>query len=298
MPKSKNPLWLSQAREFRPPLDESRLIWLRHGTTFSGAVVPTPEFHPCCEFSIIFSGSVLITTGGEEAIRKPGDVFLVPPGLPHDSRIIKYPVRYCAVFFEPFLLVEMMPHRDGKLLLNRFLARQTLSSRLFRPSGRLRSTIISGFEEMIQEATAQSFGYEIRLRNILLDLLVHLHRSEISSGCFFAETAEHANWRLVCAALGHLREHFSEIIYARDLAKAVGASPSRLRSFFHDLLGTTWGECLNTIRIQHAAGMLGQSDKRVAEIAFACGFETLSHFNTRFIDLMGQTPTDYRARIK
>jgi transcriptional regulator GlxA family with amidase domain len=155
---------------------------------------------------------------------------------------------------------------------------------------------MAGFEDLIREAEAKDFGYEIRLRGILLDLLVRLHRWEISSGHYFPDVAEHANWQIVCATLAYLREHFDEVIYARNLARAVGTSPSRLRAFFHDLLGTTWGHCLNAIRIRHAAALLSHFNKSVAEIAFACGFQTLSHFNTHFAAVMGQTPTDYRRR--
>lgn len=296
MNRSSHPLWLSDAREFRPPLDESAPIWIRHGEVRAGLILPHPEFHPCCEFSILLRGRLRITAGGEETQRGPGDIFLVPPGLPHDNRIIQYPYRFCAVFFQPFLLTEMMPKRDGQILLNRFLTRQPLSSRLPRLPSRLRTRLRAGFEDMIREAEAKDFGYEIRLRGILLDLLVRLHRWEISSGHPFPIATEHTNWQIVCATLAYLREHFAEVIYARDLARAVGASPSRLRAFFHELLGTTWGHCLNAIRIRQAAALLSHSPQTISEIAFACGFQTLSHFNMHFAAIMGQTPTRYRRR--
>jgi AraC-like DNA-binding protein len=245
--------------------------------------------------SIILEGSLLNRVEGEEKRRFPGDIFFTPPALPHDHEVLEYPVHYMAIFFRPSLLIEMAPERDGQILLHRFLARQSLDRRVVSVPKKLWPSVKSTFLEMAREAEANVFGCEIRLRTLLLNLLVELRRWEISSGQNPPEITARANWPRVCRALNYLREHSTESIYAKDLAQTIGTSQSRLRALFHDHLGTTWGHCLEVLRLEQAAALLCDPVQTISEIALSCGFQSLSHFNTRFQRLMGSTPTAYRA---
>src|ERR1700761_3840751 len=101
--------WLARSREFRPPINKAHPLWLRHGIVHAGPVVSGPEFHPCCEFSILLEGQMTMKVGREKFDRLPGDILLLGPGLPHDQVIVHAPVRYATVFFDSFLLLELSP---------------------------------------------------------------------------------------------------------------------------------------------------------------------------------------------
>ncbi|MBI3875979.1 MAG: helix-turn-helix transcriptional regulator [Verrucomicrobia bacterium] len=273
-------------------------IWIRHGTVRSGAVVPTPEFHHCCEFSIILTGTVLVSVEGEERRRYPGDLFVVSPGLPHDARILKYPVTYITVLFLPSLLIEMAPAHDDPLLLNRFLARQPLRRRLVRLPPALRRELMRGFSEMATESQQQEYGREIRLRTLLLNMLVQFQRWEIKTRPSPAAASRQDDWARLHRALNYLREHITGTIYARDLARATGVSESRLRALFHNTLGTPWGHYLETLRCEQAASLFCHSAMRITESALAAGFQSLGSFNASFRRVMGCSPTAYRRRAQ
>ena len=51
---------------------------------------------------------------------------------------------------------------------------------------------------------------------------------------------------------------------------------------------------MNRCRVVRAQQLLAGTSRRVAEIAFECGFESVPHFNRVFSRLTGATPTDYR----
>jgi AraC-like DNA-binding protein/mannose-6-phosphate isomerase-like protein (cupin superfamily) len=292
------PGWITRAREFTPPLRPQEPIWIRHGTVSSGEVVPTPEFHHCCEFSIILKGTGLVTVEGEARRRYPGDIFLVAPGLPHDARILKYPLTYVTVLFMPSLLIEMAPAHDGPLLLNRFLARQPLSRRLVRLPPWLRRELSRGFSELVTESQQQEYGREIRLRTLLLDMLVQFQRWERKAHPAPMTSSRQDDWARLHRALNHLREHFPETIYARDLARVTGISESRLRALFHHTMGTTWGNYLETLRCEQAASLLCHSARGVTESALAVGFQSLGAFNASFRKIMGCSPTADRRRAQ
>lgn len=287
-------VWMSDVHEFRPPALEPWSIWLRHGRIVEGSVVPTPELHPCCELGVILEGSVLNIVSNDEVTVLPGDVLLVPPNLPHDHRILSYPLRYFTAFFQPSLLLDQAPEKDGRVLLDRFLSQKTLRRRHIRPSKELRPFILEACEGMISESEAAEFGSGIRIRLIFFDLLVRICREEILLNKETDKVPEQSNWPLVCKALAYIAENFAEEIYSRDLAKYCGTSESRLRAYFHHHMGTPWGAYLRTIRVKHACALLAGSKSSVLEIAHECGFQTLSHFNSQFQEVLGCTPTQYR----
>ena len=53
------------------------------------------------------------------------------------------------------------------------------------------------------------------------------------------------------------------------------------------------------IKLKHAARkLLEKGDNNISDIAYACGFNTLSHFNKLFKKTYGMTPSEYRNTSK
>ena len=71
-------------------------------------------------------------------------------------------------------------------------------------------------------------------------------------------------------------------------------SESNFCKFFKKATGKTYSDYLNEIRINEASRLLLQSEKTISQIAFECGFETLSYFNRVFITKKKKTPSHYR----
>jgi AraC family transcriptional regulator, L-rhamnose operon transcriptional activator RhaR len=285
--------WLTAVRESLQPLREQFPIWVRHGIVHSGPTVPHPERHPYCEFSTVMEGTGNFFVGHERVERLAGDYFLAGPGVAHWYEGTRYPVRFAAVYFLPCVLIEMGPMGDGMKILQRLSARQSLADRLFRPPAALKSRFCAGIDEMIMEFDRKDFGHEMRLRARLMDLLVEMVRWECKNGRQFTGAAFATGWMHLEPALGFLREHFTEDIYARDLAAVAGVSQSRLKVLFHEILGVPWTRYLLGYRIHRAAALLTQPGHRILESALAVGFGSLSHFNAAFRSVMGVAPSVY-----
>jgi transcriptional regulator GlxA family with amidase domain len=99
----------------------------------------------------------------------------------------------------------------------------------------------------------------------------------------------------VQAALDFLGEHAldDEIDLAR-LAEAAALSPFHLHRLFRAELGLTPGRYLARVRLEHAAGLLLDSDRPVTQIAFDAGFGSLGHFHALFRRAYRRTPGEYR----
>lgn len=288
--------WLSEVVESRQPLSDANPIWVRHGVISSGPPVPHAEQHPYCEISFGLNGRTIVMVEQEEALKLPGDLLLLGPGMPHNARVLNYPLHFITVYFLASVLVEAGPVSDGVRTLRRFTVKQPLSDRLIRPSREMLRHIKPIFQQMIAEFERPCYGREIKLRTLLMDLLVLLFRWEESKGVVIWNQDLDTDWRPITRTLAYLRTHYQEPIYAQELAKAAGLSVSRLKFRFKEALGISWVKYLQGYRIHRAAALLSEPGHNVTEAAFAVGFDSLSHFNTLFRSLMGICPREYRKR--
>jgi len=89
--------------------------------------------------------------------------------------------------------------------------------------------------------------------------------------------------------------------YARPLdvaALARGAlmSPGHFSRSFRAAFGETPYSYLMTRRVERAKALLRRGDLSVTEVCFAVGCTSLGSFSSRFTELVGESPSAYRAR--
>src|ERR1041384_8320338 len=105
------------------------------------------------------------------------------------------------------------------------------------------------------------------------------------------------------AELAHLRRARDLIDreYARPLdvptmARAALMSPSHFARQFRAAYGETPYGYLMTRRIERAKALLRRGELSVTEVCMAVGCTSLGSFSARFTELVGETPSAYRAR--
>ena len=89
--------------------------------------------------------------------------------------------------------------------------------------------------------------------------------------------------------------------YARPLdvpamARAALMSPAHFSRQFRLAYGETPYSYLMTRRIERAKALLRRGDMSVTEVCFAVGCTSLGSFSSRFTEIVGETPSAYRAR--
>lgn len=105
------------------------------------------------------------------------------------------------------------------------------------------------------------------------------------------------------ANLAHLRRarDLMDREYARSLdvaalARAALMSSAHFSRQFRAAYGETPYAYLMTRRIERAKALLRHGDLSVTEVCVAVGCSSLGSFSARFAQLVGETPTTYRAR--
>jgi len=92
-----------------------------------------------------------------------------------------------------------------------------------------------------------------------------------------------------------IEQHSGEELSLSKVAKAVNISANHLSEKFKEVTGMNFVDYVARIRFETARQPLLNSNRRISEIAFAAGFQSLSQFNRVFKKLSGKSPSQYRA---
>jgi AraC-like DNA-binding protein len=105
------------------------------------------------------------------------------------------------------------------------------------------------------------------------------------------------------ANLAHLRRardlmdrEYDRPLDVDTLARAALMSTAHFSRQFRATYGETPYSYLMTRRIERAKALLRGGEVSVTEVCFAVGCSSLGSFSARFTELVGETPTAYRAR--
>jgi AraC-like DNA-binding protein len=94
-----------------------------------------------------------------------------------------------------------------------------------------------------------------------------------------------------------IEEYSGEDLSLTKVAKAVNMSANHLSEKFRQVTSVNFVDYVARARFEKACERLLSSNRRISEIAFAVGFQSLSQFNRVFRKLAGKSPTEYRDKI-
>ena len=99
---------------------------------------------------------------------------------------------------------------------------------------------------------------------------------------------------LVRRARAYILANQADPIDLDKVAQAMHVSTFYFCKMFKKATGLTFTEYLSRVRVEKAKHLLLNPHLRVSEIAYDVGFQSLTHFNRVFRQVVGQSPTDYR----
>ncbi len=254
------------------------------------------HFHPECELTYIVRSSGRRFVGDNISPFGPGDLTLFGSDLPHcfwNDRPATDPKNYAhslmIQFREECLGTDFLsrPEMDKvcKLLIR---ARRGLEFRgkVREPVREIMGKIIksSGLERVIGLLT-------------IFKLLLRSADCRVLSSPGFVPLLDQLAGERINRAYQFVFGNFTAALDHKTIARTVGMSQSAFCHYFKRVTGRTLSSFINEVRIGHARKLLIDSDRSIAEIAYASGYENLSNFNRHFHELTKMTPKEYRQQL-
>lgn len=102
---------------------------------------------------------------------------------------------------------------------------------------------------------------------------------------------------LVQKARDYIEKQKRNEISLAEVAKAAGASVFHFCKVFHKSTGLKFTDYVARVRVEDARTQLLNPNRRISEVAYDAGFQSLTQFNRTFKRVFGQSPSDFR-RLK
>ena len=174
-----------------------------------------------------------------------------------------------------------------RIMLNRSASALVFSREVAR-------TIKSRIESI---AGRTDFDAGIRFLSIL-DYLSRLPESEVTVLGGDNPDPTYSTSRRVRQILSYVEAHYASSITLEDVGNVIGMSPTSVSRFFKNRTGKNFWSYVTDYRMECVQSMLTESDMNISEIAFSCGFNSLSNFNKVFRSRYGCMPREYRSKYK
>lgn len=253
--------------------------------------------HDTLYISVLLSGRVVHHVGGAAVEEVAGTATVVSAGTGHEIITGRRTVDVFNLYLDPQrhalprLPPELAPHLARLLPLHAGLVSNL--NRLVRVV--LPDPVrTAGWLTAIQaEQDRGAPGSDAVLRSLLEVVLIDLARAASAA----APVSRLAEDPPLERAASLIEERFANDLRVGDLAAAAGLSPWHFTRRFTAWAGRSPMRCLRDRRLQEAMSRLRAGDGRVLDIALACGFSDLAHFNRTFKAVTGRTPSAYRRAL-
>jgi AraC-like DNA-binding protein/quercetin dioxygenase-like cupin family protein len=251
------------------------------------------RYHPEWEIVYIHSGCGTRHVGTSVEKFSPGDLVLLPGNIPHtwySSVEQTGPSRYSLIHFLPQVWGEsfwQLPEISG------------FHDLCQRAQHGLRFTG-AGVEEigMRMEALAandlaslESFTEFWKILTLLATLDVH------TLNAMKHDQPRSRNPRLE-QLLAWVESRLGEPLSQHDAAAEMKMSPAAFSRWFKANMGCVFNRYLNELRIGRVCSDIARGNISITEAAFHAGYNNLSNFNRRFLEVTGLTPKAFRTQIK
>jgi AraC-like DNA-binding protein/ligand-binding sensor protein len=108
---------------------------------------------------------------------------------------------------------------------------------------------------------------------------------------------QNAEPELVRKAREYITQHKMEPLSLSAVAHASGASVFHFCKVFKKTTGLKFTDYVARVRLEDAKTQLVNPSRRISEVAYDVGFQSLTQFNRMFKRTFGQSPTEFRADL-
>lgn len=253
------------------------------------------HYHPEIELVYIIKGTGRQFIGDNIHHFKPGDMILLGSNLPHlwrsDEKFLvhnsKLKVEAIIMHFMPDCLGEhffnLPEHKPLKKLFER--ARQAV---------RVKNDTRDKVGGMLRELLEARDSKRIILLLDILHTIAHSKQTKPVCSKGLELTYNPAESDRLNLIYQYILDNFSNEITLAEIAQVAHMSPHSFCRYFKSKIKKTFSRFLLEVRTGHAAKLLAETNKSVAEVCYESGFNNFSNFNRHFKDIIGRTPMAHR----
>ena len=254
------------------------------------------HWHNELEAAVVTEGSAVVCAGKQKYILHAGEAFFINAQVLHGCW--DHEQSHClfhSIAFHPRLVGGSAESVFHSKYVQPLLENQGLASLQLKPDQPGHREMIRRIEDAWQACAHEPFGFEMKARNALSELILFLHEQLPASQKLPSPRAMR-NAERIKQMLLFLQEHYMDELDTTDIARSASISESECLRCFRSEIGMPPIQYLRRMRIQRAAQLLLAGEHKISDIASMCGFQDVSYFTKTFRKIKGCPPSEYRAQ--
>lgn len=150
----------------------------------------------------------------------------------------------------------------------------------------------SNFDKTFDLCVNEPYGYEFETRDYLSKIVLFIKdKARLEQ---LSKIPERQDLRIK-QMLAWIEKNIDKAITVSEIAESVNICVRECQRIFNKYMHYSPMEYVRRKRIFMAADKIVGTDTPITDIAIECGFSSHSHFTRQFRELVGETPTAYRA---
>lgn len=260
-------------------------------------VWPVYHFHP--EFDLLYfkkdEGRLIV--GDYIGAFEKGDILLLSPNVPHALHAQE---REIIPGDNAIYVMQFSINSIGKELLNKYEfedVRNFLEScnQAFKLEGKVLTETRSTLENIEGLSPLAQFS---ALMEILENFSEHRELLHPLTSPTYSPSMKEDSANKINTVIDHIIENKKRHISLDEISDRLCMTPKSFCRFFKKNTGKNFVAYVNEIKIGEACKMLISTDLTVSEICHESGFNNISNFNRRFLELKDMTPKEFRLKSK
>ncbi|MBZ9685403.1 helix-turn-helix domain-containing protein [Clostridium estertheticum] len=248
------------------------------------------HWHESLELLFILSGKVNIVIDGIKYELNEEDVIVINSNEIHaltsqeDNMILalQIPIEYIKNHYDNFTDISF-----------------NCKSFMYQHEDQYRFNVIKNMlAEMMWIYNKAEDGFELKLQSLLFELVYNLFKKFKVIKDEKQNKSSNKYLERLSRIISYVGENYKKKISLNTLAKQEYLSVFYLSKFFQKYMGMNFSTYINSIRLQHAAKDLVYADMSISQIALDNGFSNEKSFLNTFKEGYGDTPSQYRKKIK
>lgn len=246
--------------------------------------------HTHYEFYLFLKGAISLEIDGVLYTPTPGDLLLIPPGVPHHLVMHDLSVPYRRfVFWVSTSFAEQLRARSADYVYLMEYAAEN-QKYLFPLDSVEFNTIQYRTIRLIEEMRSDHFGKETQIFLYVSDLLMQINRTVYEQHHPLTRKAQLSLYEQLCF---YIDEHLSENLSLERLAAELFVSKYHIAHVFKDEIGMSIHQYISKKRLARCReALLG--DVPVTKVYLLFGFHDYSSFYRAFKKEYGISPKDFK----
>lgn len=254
------------------------------------------HYHRECQINLVLESTGKRIVGDSIDGYEIDEVTFLGSDLPHvwhthsDALGSRGSARSITLFFDPDKLISAMTHFFHPERLISFL-------QVSKRGVVFKKEVTKQLKPLILAISTSEGLKQITLFLTLIDIIIHTREYEILCSAGFQANYSANDPEKMDNIIRFMFENYHREITLDEVSIIANMTKQAFCRYFRNRTQKSFIQFLNEIRISYSCQMINRGDELIGNIAYSCGFSTLSNFNKTFKSIKKATPSQYKNKL-